>query len=74
LIRACVGRGDGTSNMILQGLQRVRLIHFLQLPFSAITRPRSRPMRLERRCWNFTRALKSSGGSCQKKSIAMSLT
>lgn len=34
LIRACVGRGDGTSNLILQGLQRVRLIHFLQLhPF-----------------------------------------
>jgi Lon protease-like protein len=24
LIRACVGRGDGTSNLILQGLQRVR--------------------------------------------------
>src|SRR5436305_14996253 len=23
LIRACVGRGDGTSNLILQGLQRV---------------------------------------------------
>jgi Lon protease-like protein len=34
LIRACVGRGDGTSNLILQGLQRVRFIHFLQLhPF-----------------------------------------
>jgi len=25
LIRACVGRSDGTSNLILQGLQRVRL-------------------------------------------------
>jgi hypothetical protein len=24
LIRACVGRGDGTSNLILQGLERVR--------------------------------------------------
>ena len=34
LIRACVGRGDGTSNLILQGLQRVRFIYFLQLhPF-----------------------------------------
>ena len=34
LIRACVGRGDGTSNLILQGLQRVRFIDFLQLhPF-----------------------------------------
>ncbi len=34
LIRACVGRADGTSNLILQGLQRVRLAGFAQLqPF-----------------------------------------
>jgi Lon protease-like protein len=34
LIRACVGRGDGTSNLILQGLQRVRFSGFVQLqPF-----------------------------------------
>jgi Lon protease-like protein len=30
LIRACVGRGDGTSNLILQGLQRVRFTRFKQ--------------------------------------------
>ena len=30
LIRACVGRGDGTSNLILQGLQRVRFVDFPQ--------------------------------------------
>jgi Lon protease-like protein len=30
LIRACVGREDGTSNLILQGLQRVRLTAFVQ--------------------------------------------
>lgn len=30
LIRACVGRGDGTSNLILQGLQRVRFTAFPQ--------------------------------------------
>lgn len=30
LIRACVGRGDGTSNLILQGLQRVRFTGFAQ--------------------------------------------
>jgi Lon protease-like protein len=30
LIRACVGRGDGTSNLILQGLRRVRLAGFEQ--------------------------------------------
>ena len=30
LIRACVGRGDGTSNLILQGLQRVRFAGFEQ--------------------------------------------
>src|SRR5205814_7643855 len=34
LIRACVDRGDGTSNLILQGLKRVRFTSFLQLqPF-----------------------------------------
>lgn len=34
LIRACVGRGDGTSNLILQGLQRVRFTGFDQVhPF-----------------------------------------
>lgn len=30
LIRACVGRSDGTSNLILQGLQRVRFTGFRQ--------------------------------------------
>jgi Lon protease-like protein len=30
LIRACVGRGDGTSNLILQGLQRVQFTGFEQ--------------------------------------------
>src|SRR5213080_229601 len=30
LIRACVGRGDGTSNLILQGLHRVRFSSFQQ--------------------------------------------
>ncbi len=30
LIRACVGREDGTSNLILQGLQRVRFTAFRQ--------------------------------------------
>ena len=30
LIRACVGASDGTSNLILQGLQRVRLLSFSQ--------------------------------------------
>src|SRR6266705_6006546 len=33
-IRACVERGDGTSNLILQGLERVRLTDFeQQAPF-----------------------------------------
>src|SRR2546430_1470187 len=30
LIRACVGRGDGTSNLVLQGLHRVRFESFEQ--------------------------------------------
>ena len=30
LIRACVGRGDGTSNLILQGLSRARFTSFEQ--------------------------------------------
>ena len=34
LIRACVGRGGGTSNLILQGLHRVHFNDFVQLqPF-----------------------------------------
>src|SRR6059058_1706523 len=38
LIRACVGRGDGTSNLILQGLERVRFTAFEQAaPFPIAT-------------------------------------
>ncbi len=38
LIRACVGRGDGTSNLILQGLDRVRFTGFEQeSPFPIAT-------------------------------------
>jgi Lon protease-like protein len=38
LIRACVGRGDGTSNLILQGLERVRFTDFEQeSPFPIAT-------------------------------------
>lgn len=41
LIRVCVGRGDGTSNLILQGLERVRFTRFEQetpFPIAAIDR------------------------------------
>jgi Lon protease-like protein len=41
LIRACVGRGDGTSNLILQGLARVRFTGFEQedpFPIATIER------------------------------------
>jgi Lon protease-like protein len=38
LIRACVERGDGTSNLILQGLERVRMMGFeQQMPFPIAT-------------------------------------
>lgn len=40
LIRACVGRNDGTSNLILQGLERVRFLDFEQdapFPIATIT-------------------------------------
>jgi len=38
LIRACVERGDGTSNLILQGLKRVRFTDFEQkAPFPIAT-------------------------------------
>ena len=38
LIRACVERSDGTSNLILQGLERVRLTGFeQQMPFPIAT-------------------------------------
>jgi Lon protease-like protein len=41
LIRACVGRDDGTSNLILQGLERVRFTGFEQeapFPIASIER------------------------------------
>ncbi|HEY2139364.1 MAG TPA: LON peptidase substrate-binding domain-containing protein [Chthoniobacterales bacterium] len=40
LIRACVGRGDGTSNLILQGLRRVQFVGFEQdtpFPIARVT-------------------------------------
>jgi len=46
LIRACVGRGDGTSNLILQGLQRVRFAGFEQetpFPIARVEALESRP-------------------------------
>jgi len=46
LIRACVGRGDGTSNLILQGLQRVRFTGFAQekpFPLAGIEPLKSSP-------------------------------
>jgi Lon protease-like protein len=45
LIRACVGRNDGTSDLILQGLQRVRFTGFEQdspFPIAKIDAIRSR--------------------------------
>ncbi len=48
LIRACVGRGEGTSNLILQGLQRVRFSGFVQdepFPIAEIEPLASRPAR-----------------------------
>src|SRR5437588_11016391 len=64
LIRACVGRGDGTSNLILQGLQRVRFTDFeQQSPFpiakstssnhatSRLLKPKHSP----KKCSSFTR-------------------
>ncbi len=51
LIRACVGRGDGTSNLILQGLRRVRFTSFKQekpFPIAGIDVVESRdPMTVE---------------------------
>jgi Lon protease-like protein len=45
LIRACVGRSDGTSNLVLQGLQRVRITNFEQekpFPIASIDAVESR--------------------------------
>ena len=45
LIRACVERGDGTSNLILQGLERVRFTSFAQktpFPIAAFERLESK--------------------------------
>ena len=48
LVRACVGRRDGTSNLILQGLQRVRFTGFIQVepfPIAEVEPLASRPAR-----------------------------
>ena len=76
LIRACVGRGDGTSNLILQGLQRVRFTGFEQKrPFpiariepleSDATRP-SRPKRSARKCSSSIRSSRDSGRQLPEK-------
>ena len=45
LVRACVGSGDGTSNLILQGLARVRFTGFVQetpFPIATIDRPEAK--------------------------------
>src|SRR6266498_470444 len=63
LIRACVDRGDGTSNLILQ-----ELIH-LNLTLS----PRSKPKRSPLRSWSFIRNSKvMDGGSFRPRSIGIS--
>ena len=44
LVRACVGNEDGTSQLVLQGLARVKLDHFLQrkpFPIAQISELRS---------------------------------
>src|SRR5512140_2774677 len=47
LIRACVERSDGTSNLVLQGLQRVRFTSFEQekpFPIASIDTVKSRDL------------------------------
>ena len=78
LIRACVGRSDGTSDLILQGIHRVKFSEFEQeapfpiariKPLETRSTPPSRPMRSPPRCWNFTPSSETAGASCRKKSI-----
>ncbi len=71
LIRACVAGDGGTSNLILQGLQRVRFMRFLQndpFPIAEIRPLTSRPARSPResdalgaRVLDFYRKFKESG-------------
>ena len=71
LIRACVGSEGGTFNLILQGLQRVRFVRFLQndpFPIAEIRPLASRPARslresdaLGARVLDFYRKFKESG-------------
>ena len=83
LIRACVGRADGTSNLILQGLQRVRFASFLQagpFPIAEIepleSEPADPPCKAKRSAQkfsNFTRNSKEAAARSRRKSIATSL-
>jgi Lon protease-like protein len=44
VVRACVGRPDGTSHLMLQGLQRVRIVEWLQREPFRIARIEPVPM------------------------------
>ncbi len=46
LIRACVGQNDGTSNLVLQGLARVKLAEFVQREPFWVAEIRSLPSRM----------------------------
>ena len=84
LIRACVGRGDGTSNLILQGLQRVRFTGFVQeepFPIAEIEPLTSRPAvphskarRSAHACWSFMRNSKAAAASSRPRWTATSPT
>ena len=76
LIRACVGRADGTSNLVLQGLQRVRFNRFEQeapFPIATIDPLESEVQSsveteaLVPKCWSFTTNSKATDASFPEK-------
>ena len=76
LIRACVGRGDGTSDLILQGMQRVKFTSFIQeapFPIARIKRLKTRSRldvetdALAAKVLEFYGQLKSSGRELPEK-------
>ena len=80
LIRACIGRSDGTSDLILQGIRRVKFSDFEQetpfpiariKPLKTRTRPTVETDALATKVVEFYTRLKSSERALPKRSIVI---
>ena len=76
IIRACVQKEDGTSNLVLQGIKRVRFVKWLQIepyriaeiePLNSIKQPTSELKGLAVKVQKLCKALKEQGTKLPKQ-------